>query len=144
MPPLSTIILLLWFIFLYLNQLIFTILYISDTEQLQFIVSQFKSEFLCSEMFFLVITFENSSMQDIFFENVTERRGWVVNTHAYSVGLGLKSRPGNWLSWLSFSLFSSVPPGELRDSSLKLSHDHILPNNLQFIIHLSPFSFDFI
>jgi hypothetical protein len=33
-----------------------------------------------------------------------------------------------------FSWFSSVPPGECRDSILKLGHDRFLPNPFQFII----------
>jgi hypothetical protein len=33
-----------------------------------------------------------------------------------------------------FSWFSSVPPGECRDSILKLGNDRFLPNPLQFII----------
>jgi len=36
--------------------------------------------------------------------------------------------------------FSSVPPGEYRDSTLKLGHDRFLPNPFQFIIiHLSSY-----
>jgi hypothetical protein len=33
----------------------------------------------------------------------------------------------------------SVPPGECRNSTLKLGLDRFLPNHFQFIIHLSPF-----
>jgi hypothetical protein len=33
-----------------------------------------------------------------------------------------------------FSWFSSVLPGKCRDSTLKLGHDHFLPNHFQFII----------
>jgi hypothetical protein len=46
---------------------------------------------------------------------------------------------GNLLSWLRFSWFSSVPPGEWWDSILKLGRDCFLPHPFQFIIiHLSP------
>jgi hypothetical protein len=37
----------------------------------------------------------------------------------------------------SFSLFSSVPPGECRSSTLKSGHDRFLPYPFQFIINLS-------
>jgi hypothetical protein len=47
-----------------------------------------------------------------------------------------KSRPGDKLSW-GLSWFSSVPPGECWDSTLKLAKD--LSNPFQFIIHLSSF-----
>jgi hypothetical protein len=35
--------------------------------------------------------------------------------------------------WLNLS---SVPPGECRDNTLKLGHNHFLPNPFQFIIHI--------
>jgi hypothetical protein len=36
--------------------------------------------------------------------------------------------------------FSSVPPGEFRNSTLKLGHDRFIPNPFQFItFHLSPY-----
>jgi hypothetical protein len=38
-----------------------------------------------------------------------------------------------------FSWFLTVPPGECRDSTLKFVHDCFLPNNFQFIIHLSSY-----
>jgi hypothetical protein len=64
----------------------------------------------------------------------------VVNTPAsYSEGTGVKSRPGDRLSWLRFLYFSSVRPGECRDSTLKLGHDYFLPNNFHFIFDLLPF-----
>jgi hypothetical protein len=47
-----------------------------------------------------------------------------------SPGIGY---PGGGFSW-----FSSVHPGECRDSTLKLGHDLFLPNSLQFIIYLLP------
>jgi hypothetical protein len=40
----------------------------------------------------------------------------------------------------SFSWFSSVPPCECSNSTLKLVHDHFLPNPSHSIIHLSPFN----
>jgi hypothetical protein len=47
----------------------------------------------------------------------TERRGGEVNTYVwYSGSLWFQSRSGNWLSWLRFSWFFSVPPGEFRNS----------------------------
>jgi hypothetical protein len=49
----------------------------------------------------------------------TERHGQVVNTPAsYSGGSGFKSPPGDQLSWLRFSWFSSVPLGKCRDKTL--------------------------
>jgi hypothetical protein len=46
--------------------------------------------------------------------------------------------PGDRLYSLSFSQFSSVPPGECRDCTLKLGHDRFLSNPFQcMIIHLS-------
>jgi hypothetical protein len=51
--------------------------------------------------------------------HATERRGWVVNTLAsYSGGPGFKSRPGNRISGLRFSWFSSIPPAMCLDSIL--------------------------
>jgi hypothetical protein len=38
-----------------------------------------------------------------------------------------------------FSWFSSVPPGEFKDTTLVLAHDRFLPNPFQFIIRLSLF-----
>jgi hypothetical protein len=49
--------------------------------------------------------------------------------------LGPETGYPNW----GFSWFSSVPPGECRDRSLKLSHDRFLPNPFQFIIQLPHF-----
>jgi hypothetical protein len=43
-------------------------------------------------------------------------------------------------SILRVSWFSSVTPDNCRDRTLKLGHDHFLPNPLQFIIHLSPYN----
>jgi hypothetical protein len=43
-------------------------------------------------------------------------------------------RPGGRLSRLRFLWFSSVPPGECRESTLKLGHDRFLPSFFQFII----------
>jgi hypothetical protein len=48
---------------------------------------------------------------------------------------GSKSRPGNRLSWLRCSWFSSVSPGKFLDI-LKLVQDRFLPHPFQFIIHL--------
>jgi hypothetical protein len=76
------------------------------------------------------------------FRQITyERRSGVVNTPAsYSRGPGLKSRPGYQQCCLRFSRSSSVPPGEYRDSTLKLGHYRLLPNPFKFIIiNLSPF-----
>jgi hypothetical protein len=69
-----------------------------------------------------------------------ESHSRVVNTpDSYSGSPGFKSRPGYRLPWLRFPWFSSVPPGEFRDSTLTLGHDRFLPNPSQFIVHLSPF-----
>jgi hypothetical protein len=46
--------------------------------------------------------------------------------------------PGDRLSWLRFSCFSSVPPSEFQDSALKLGHDPsylILFNSSSFTNH---------
>jgi hypothetical protein len=46
--------------------------------------------------------------------------------------------PGNQLSWFRFSWFSSVPPGEWHDSTLKLAtitSYQILSNSLSFTYH---------
>jgi len=61
------------------------------------------------------------------------------NTHASCLGCPrFKSRRrGDRLSWLRFSWFSTVPPRECRDSTLKLGHDRFVPNPFQFIIRLS-------
>jgi hypothetical protein len=49
----------------------------------------------------------------------TEYRGRVVKTPALCLGgSGFKSRPGHRLSYLMFSWFFSVPPGESRDKTL--------------------------
>jgi hypothetical protein len=59
--------------------------------------------------------------------------------------LRIRKAPGSSLGSESgypderFSWFSSVPPGELKDSTLVLGHDRFLPNPLQFIIRLSLF-----
>jgi hypothetical protein len=60
------------------------------------------------------------------------------NTHASCLGSPrFKSRRwGDRLSWLRFSWFSTVPPGECCYSILKLSHNRFLPNHFHFIIHL--------
>jgi hypothetical protein len=39
---------------------------------------------------------------------------------------------------LRFSLFSSIPPGEFRNSGSKLGHDRFLQNPFEVIIQLSP------
>jgi hypothetical protein len=68
----------------------------------------------------------------------TERRGRVVNAPvSYSLRPGFKSRPGDRLSYLKFFVFSSVPPGECWDGSLKLGHDRFLSSPFEFIIHVS-------
>jgi hypothetical protein len=73
-------------------------------------------------------------------QNNTERHGRVVNTPAsYSGSPGFKSRSTERLSWLRFSWFFSIPPGECRNSTLKLDHARFLPNPFHFIINLSPF-----
>jgi hypothetical protein len=72
--------------------------------------------------------------------STTERHGRVVNSPAsYLGGPRFKFRPGDRLSWLRFSWFSSVPPGKCRDSTLKLGHDRFLPHPFQCFIHLSSF-----
>jgi hypothetical protein len=70
----------------------------------------------------------------LFIKSQMERCGRIVNTpSSCSGGPGLKSRPGDRLSWSSFfSWFSSVPPGECGDSTIKLGHDY-----LQVIFNLS-------
>jgi hypothetical protein len=67
----------------------------------------------------------------------TKHRGRVVNTPAsYSEVPGLNLCPSYQLSWLKFLWFSSIPPDECMDSTLKLGHDRFLPNPFQFnIIH---------
>jgi hypothetical protein len=56
--------------------------------------------------------------------------------------LRIREAPGSSLGSESgypdggFSWFSSVPPGEFKDSTLVLGHDRFLPNPFQFIIRL--------
>jgi hypothetical protein len=70
----------------------------------------------------------------------TERRGRVIPL----LLLCIREVPGSNLGPEAgypecvFSWFSSVPPGECWDSTLKLGHDRFLPSPFQFI-HLSPF-----
>jgi hypothetical protein len=68
----------------------------------------------------------------------TERHGRVVNTpFSYSVGPGFDYRPRR--PAILFEVlcdFPLVPPGECRDSTLQLDHDHFPPNHFQFIIHV--------
>jgi hypothetical protein len=79
----------------------------------------------------------------------TERRGRVVNT-----SLRIREAPGSSLGSESgypdegFSWFSSVTPGEFKDSTLVLGHDRFLPNPFQLIIrlslfHLTPYSLSY-
>jgi hypothetical protein len=57
----------------------------------------------------------------VIFILVTESSGRVVNTPAsYSGGPRFKSRPGDRLSWLRFFVVFSIPPGECRESTLKI------------------------
>jgi hypothetical protein len=68
-------------------------------------------------------------------------RGRVINTPAsYSVVPGSNFGPKTgYLDW-DFLWFSSITPGECRDSTLKLVYDRYLLNPFQFvIIHLSPY-----
>jgi hypothetical protein len=46
------------------------------------------------------------------------------------------SNLGPETSYPEFFMFSSVFPGEFRDSTLKLGHDRFLPNPFPFIIQL--------
>jgi hypothetical protein len=47
-----------------------------------------------------------------FQERLAKRRDWVVKSpDSYSGVPGLKSRPKDQLSWPSFLLFFSLPPG---------------------------------
>jgi hypothetical protein len=65
---------------------------------------------------------------------------WFNTLASYSGGLGFISQPpvtGNPDG--VFLWFSSVPPGECWDSTLKLGHHQFLPIFFQFIIHLSPY-----
>jgi hypothetical protein len=74
-----------------------------------------------------------------------ERRGadnYDTNTDAtededtpasYSGGPGFKSGRGEQLCLYFFVLFS-VPPGECRDSTLKLDHDRFLSNHFENIV----------
>jgi hypothetical protein len=58
-----------------------------------------------------------------------ERRGRVVNTRTlYLGGLGFDYRPRRPAILIEFLWFFSVPPGECRDSTLKLSYDRFVPN----------------
>jgi hypothetical protein len=80
-------------------------------------------------------------IQDVHQSHIlTEGCGREVTAPAsYLGGSGFKSQPRDRQSWLRFSRFFSVTPGECRDSTLKLGHDHFLPNPFQFIvIHMSP------
>jgi hypothetical protein len=72
--------------------------------------------------------------------NQTERRGRVVSTpvsysNAPGSNIGQERGYPDWSSpW-----FSSAPPCECWDSTIRLCYDRFLPNHFQFIIHLSPF-----
>jgi hypothetical protein len=75
-----------------------------------------------------------------FLTQVMEHHRWVVNTPASYSGPGFKSWPGDRLSWLEFSWFSSVPPGKCwLGEYFKLDYDHFPPHPFQFIIHLPSF-----
>jgi hypothetical protein len=76
-------------------------------------------------------------VQQFFMDLRPLRRDRVVSIHSSCSGNpGFKSRPGDWLSWMRVFVLSSVPPGECRNSTLKLGHDRFLPSRFQFIIHL--------
>jgi hypothetical protein len=72
-------------------------------------------------------------------QKATERRGSVVNTPAsYTGDPKFKARPGDRLSNWGFSCFFSVPPGECRDSTLKLGYNRffqILYNSSSVTYH---------
>jgi hypothetical protein len=71
----------------------------------------------------------------ISFTRTTKRHGWVVSTPtSYSGGLGFDSRPWRLSILIEVLWFFSVTLGEGRDSTLKLGHDHFVPNPFQFII----------
>lgn len=56
-----------------------------------------------------------------------------VSSHTYLAwlaGLGLENGYTDW----GISLFPSIPPGESRDSTQKLCHDHFLPNLFRIIL----------
>jgi hypothetical protein len=62
----------------------------------------------------------------------------VINTPAsYSGDSGFKSRPGDWLSWLGYSYFSSVPRGKYRDITLNknMTASFDILSNSAFIYH---------
>jgi hypothetical protein len=64
------------------------------------------------------------------------------NAISYSLQLSsftVTERRGRVFNKLRFLWFFSVPPGECRDSNLKLGYNRSIPNPFHFIIHLSPF-----
>jgi hypothetical protein len=68
----------------------------------------------------------------------TERRVRLVNTPATNSEIpGFISRSGERLSVLRFSWFSSDPPGEFWDSTLKLCHYRLFPK----ILYISSFTY---
>jgi hypothetical protein len=100
------------------------------------------SRLLCRHVILSTIFLVDNVKCTIIFSllNITEFRGRVVNIlFPYSGCPGFKSRPGDRLYSLRFSWLSSVPPSECLYSTLKLGHDLSLPNQVQFIIHLSRF-----
>jgi hypothetical protein len=61
----------------------------------------------------------------------------VVNSHAlYLGGPGFKSQPWRPATLIEVFRAMSVPPGEFRDSTLKLGHYRFLPNPFQVVILL--------
>jgi hypothetical protein len=64
----------------------------------------------------------------------------MVNTPAsYSGARGIKSRIWYRVSSQRFSWFSSVPPSECQDNSVKLGHDHLLPSRLVYNSLTTPY-----
>jgi hypothetical protein len=79
-----------------------------------------------------------SSLSFDFYLCPVERLGQAVNTPAsYSSGPRFKSRPGDRLSWQVLLCFTSVPPGECQDSTLKSDHGHFfhILSNSSFTYH---------
>jgi hypothetical protein len=87
--------------------------------------------------------FPTITLQALLFFHITQHIKLNIIVNWLTLLLHIREDPGSHLDpetgCPGFSWFSSVPPGECQDYTLKFGHDHILPNSLQFIIHLSPF-----
>jgi hypothetical protein len=71
-----------------------------------------------------------------------DRTSWSIGQHSYFVfgRYRVQMSAGDWISGLEVFVGFSVPPGECRDSTLRLGHERFLPNLVQFI-HISTFRY---